>query len=70
MFSTQQLIHRLVFLLRGCVCIFYVSLQEGLLEAHRQIVDAASRESLPLNLSGRPGRVTTEQLHNHLALFK
>ena len=30
----------------------------------------ASREKLPLKLTGRPGRVTSEQIDNTLVLFK
>ena len=40
------------------------------MELNRQLVEAASRENLPLRLSGRPGRVTIEQLDTHVSLFK
>ncbi|XP_013412242.1 sec1 family domain-containing protein 2 [Lingula anatina] len=44
--------------------------KEALMEVNRQLVEAASSEHLPLSLSGRPGRVTVEQLHSHVKLFK
>ena len=45
-------------------------LQEGLMEVNRQLVDTASKENLPLKLTGKPGRVSAEQLENTLTLFK
>ena len=45
-------------------------LQEGLMEVNRQLVDTASKENLPLKLTGKPGRVNAEQLENTLTLFK
>ncbi|XP_069121986.1 sec1 family domain-containing protein 2-like [Argopecten irradians] len=44
--------------------------KEGLMEVNRSIVEAASTEKLPVKLSGKPGRVTAEQLDNTLKLFK
>ncbi|XP_033732096.1 sec1 family domain-containing protein 2-like [Pecten maximus] len=44
--------------------------KEGLMEVNRSLVEAASTEKLPLKLSGKPGRVTAEQLDNTLKLFK
>ena len=40
------------------------------MEVNRQIVEAASNCALPLKLTGKPGRVTAEQLHSTLQLFK
>ncbi|XP_076093578.1 sec1 family domain-containing protein 2-like isoform X2 [Mytilus galloprovincialis] len=44
--------------------------KEGLMEVNRQLVDIASKENLPLKLTGKPGRVTADQLENTLSLFK
>ncbi|XP_021340934.1 sec1 family domain-containing protein 2-like [Mizuhopecten yessoensis] len=44
--------------------------KEGLMEVNRSLVESASTEKLPLKLSGKPGRVTAEQLDNTLQLFK
>ncbi|CAC5400219.1 unnamed protein product [Mytilus coruscus] len=40
------------------------------MEVNRQLVDTASKENLPLKLTGKPGRVTADQLENTLSLFK
>lgn len=45
-------------------------MKEGLMEVNRQLVDTASKENLPLKLTGKPGRVSAEQLENTLTLFK
>nr|XP_006819040.1 PREDICTED: sec1 family domain-containing protein 2-like [Saccoglossus kowalevskii] len=44
--------------------------KECLMEINRQIVEAASEEGLPLQLTGRIGRVTADSIHTHLKLFK
>ena len=40
------------------------------MEVNRQIVEAASSCALPLKLTGKPGRVTADQLNSTLQLFK
>ena len=40
------------------------------MDVNRRLVEAASQEKLPLKLTGRPGRVTADQLDNTLELFK
>ncbi|XP_070804949.1 sec1 family domain-containing protein 2 [Pituophis catenifer annectens] len=42
--------------------------KEGLMEVRRHLVEAASRENLPIKMS--MGRVTPEQLHSYIQLFK
>ncbi|XP_063777007.1 sec1 family domain-containing protein 2 isoform X2 [Pseudophryne corroboree] len=42
--------------------------KEAVMEVRRQLVDAASREKLPIKMS--MGRVTPEQLRSHVLLFK
>ncbi|XP_026539673.1 sec1 family domain-containing protein 2-like [Notechis scutatus] len=42
--------------------------KEGLMEVRRHLVEAASREHLPIKMS--MGRVTPEQLHSYIQLFK
>ncbi|XP_059171977.1 sec1 family domain-containing protein 2-like isoform X2 [Physella acuta] len=45
-------------------------LKEAILDVNRKLVEAASAEKLPINLSGRPGRVTADQLESTASLFK
>ena len=40
------------------------------MDVNRSIVEAASTEGLPIKLSGKPGRVTVEQIKSHLGLFR
>lgn len=40
------------------------------MEIHRNLVEAAAAESLPLSLSGKPGRVTAEQILHTITLFR
>lgn len=40
------------------------------MEVNRSLVEAASSEQLPLKLSGKPGRVSAEQLETTLRLFR
>ncbi|WAR31681.1 SCFD2-like protein [Mya arenaria] len=44
--------------------------KEALMEVNRQLVEAAAQCDLPLSLSGKPGRVTAEQLDSTLKLFR
>ncbi|KAH9488309.1 Sec1 domain-containing protein 2 [Bulinus truncatus] len=44
--------------------------KEGLMDVNRKLVETASSEKLPLNLSGRPGRVTADQIESTVTLFK
>ncbi|XP_070581895.1 sec1 family domain-containing protein 2-like isoform X2 [Ptychodera flava] len=44
--------------------------KECLMEINRQLVEAASQEGLPLQLTGRLGRVNADTLQSHLKLFK
>jgi len=43
--------------------------KEALMEVNRLLVETATSEKLPLKLSGRPGRVTADQLDTTLDLF-
>ena len=40
------------------------------MDVNRQLVEAASSRSLPLKLTGKPGRVTADSLQNTIKLFK
>lgn len=40
------------------------------MDVNRKLVETASAEKLPLNLAGRPGRVTAEQIESTVTLFK
>ncbi len=40
------------------------------MDVNRQLVEAASSCALPVKLTGKPGRVTAEQLKSTLQLFK
>ncbi|XP_067662541.1 sec1 family domain-containing protein 2-like [Haliotis asinina] len=44
--------------------------KECLMAVNRRLVEAATSEKLPVNLAGKPGRVTAEQLDTTLNLFK
>jgi len=51
---------------RQFVCIF----QEGVMEVHRQLTEAGKREGVAAPPPERPGKVSPEQLHEQLMLFK
>ncbi|KAI8779547.1 sec1 family domain-containing protein 2 [Biomphalaria glabrata] len=44
--------------------------KEAIMDVNRKLVETASAEKLPLNLAGRPGRVTAEQIESTVTLFK
>ncbi|XP_046555578.1 sec1 family domain-containing protein 2-like [Haliotis rubra] len=44
--------------------------KECLMAVNRRLVEAATSEKLPVNLAGKPGRVTAEQIDTTLSLFK
>ncbi|XP_022085168.1 sec1 family domain-containing protein 2-like isoform X2 [Acanthaster planci] len=44
--------------------------QKSLMDVNRQLVDAISKEKLPLKIGGKIGRVGPETLQTHLQLFK
>lgn len=44
--------------------------KEAIMEVNRRLVETASAEKLPLNLTGRPGRITADQIDSTLSLFK
>lgn len=58
---------KMIIKVQKCTSFF---IKEGLMEVNRQLVDIASSENLPLKLTGKPGRVTADQLENTLSLFK
>lgn len=43
--------------------------KEALMEVNRQLVEAASNSDLPVSLTGKPTKVTAEQLNSTLKLF-
>ncbi|ESO85938.1 hypothetical protein LOTGIDRAFT_235701 [Lottia gigantea] len=47
-----------------------VKIKEGLMDVNRQLVEAASSEKLPVKLTGKPGRITHQQLSSTLQLFQ
>ena len=49
---------------------YFKQFQEGLMDVNRKLVEAASSAGLPLKLTGKPGRVTPDQLKNTLNLFR
>ncbi|CAL1535071.1 unnamed protein product [Lymnaea stagnalis] len=44
--------------------------KEAIMEVNRRLVETASAEKLPLNLTGRPGRITADQIEASVSLFK
>ncbi|XP_064650152.1 sec1 family domain-containing protein 2-like [Lineus longissimus] len=44
--------------------------KEALMEVNKRLVEAAMKENLPLKMSGKPGRITADQLESHVKLFK
>ena len=40
------------------------------MELNRQLVQAATSENLAIKLTGKPGRITADQLKQHVQLFK
>lgn len=44
--------------------------KEALMEVNRQLIEAASDCDLPISLSGKPTRVSAEQLNSTLSLFR
>ncbi|BFZ20390.1 hypothetical protein BsWGS_23429 [Bradybaena similaris] len=44
--------------------------KEALMDVNRKLVETASAEKLPLQLSARPGRITADQIDLTVALFK
>jgi len=50
--------------------LFLFGLQEALMEVNRQIIEAASQSNLPVALSGRPTKVTAEQINSTVKLFR
>ncbi|KAH3796873.1 sec1 family domain-containing protein 2-like [Dreissena polymorpha] len=44
--------------------------KEALMEVNRQLVEAAVKNGLPLSLTGKPTRVSAEQLNSTLKLFR
>ncbi|KAK3101790.1 hypothetical protein FSP39_006372 [Pinctada imbricata] len=50
--------------------LIYSKQKEAVMDVNRQLVEAASRENLPLKLSGRPGRITADTIDSTVMLFK
>jgi hypothetical protein len=51
-------------------CLVHSKQKEAVMEVNKQLVEAAMKENLPLRMSGKPGRITADQLESHIKLFK